>query len=88
MDRRVFARAPRYYRRFDERGVEYVWLLKRALYGGPDSGRVWSNTYSYYLTREETITPFNRLHYDPSAFAHVCDPALVRVLHLVGVAGV
>ena len=73
VDRRVFARAPKIYRKYDERGVEYVWLLRRALYGGPDSGRIWYNTYSHYLTREETETPFNRLHYDPSAFSHVCD---------------
>ena len=60
-------------RKFDERGVEYVWLLQRALYGGPDAGRVWYNTYSHFLIKEETVTPFVRSHFDPSLFVHVCD---------------
>ena len=50
-DRRVFARAPKYFlkyfRKYDERGVELVWHLQRALYGGPDSGRVWYNTFAH-----------------------------------------
>ena len=49
-DRRVFALAPKYYRKYDERGVELVWHLLRALYGGPDSGRVWYNTFSHFLS--------------------------------------
>ena len=32
--RRVFARAPLFLRKYDEHGVEYVWQLQRALYGG------------------------------------------------------
>ena len=59
-DRRVFARAPIYYREYDERGVEMVWHLQRALYGGPDSGRVWYNTFAHFLMTEEVETPFQR----------------------------
>ena len=73
-DRRVFARAPKYYRRYDERGVELVWLLRRALYGGPDAGRLWYNTFAHYLMHEEQETPFQRCHYEPSAFTHFVSP--------------
>ena len=73
VDRRVFARAPKYLRRYDERGVEYVWLLLRALYGGPDSGRLWYNTYAHYMMHEETICPFQRCHFEPCTFVSVID---------------
>ena len=70
VDRRVFAQAPVYFRKYDERGVEYVWLLLRGLYGSPDSGRLWYNTYAHYCLHEETITPMQRCHFEPSAFTH------------------
>ena len=72
-DRRVFARAPKYYRKYDERGVELVWHLLRALYGGPDSGRVWYNTFSHFLIKEDTVTPFQRCHFEPCTFTHFRD---------------
>jgi hypothetical protein len=78
VDRRVFARPPAYYRRFDERGVELVWLLLRALYGGIDSGRLWYNTWAHHHLNE-TITPFQRCHFEPAAFTHICDhPEVVK----------
>ena len=73
VDRRVFARAPLFLRKYDERGVEYVWQLQRALYGGPDSGRVWYNTFAHYMMKEETVTPFQRCHFEPCAFTHFID---------------
>ena len=73
VDRRVFARAPKYFRRYDERGVELIWLLRRALYGGPDSGRVWYNTLAHYLMKEDQITPFQRCHFEPCTFTHFID---------------
>ena len=73
IDRRVFARAPKYFREYDERGVEYVWHLQRALYGGPDSGRVWYNTFAHALMKEETITVFQRCHFEPCTFTHFID---------------
>ena len=72
-DRRVFARAPIYYREYDERGVEMVWHLQRALYGGPDSGRVWYNTFAHFLMTEEVETPFQRCHFEPCTFTHFLD---------------
>jgi hypothetical protein len=72
-DRRVFARAPRYYREYDERGVEMVWHLQRALYGGPDSGRVWYNTFAHFLMVEDSVTTFQRCHFEPCTFTHFLD---------------
>lgn len=72
-DRRVFARAPKFYREYDERGVELVWHLQRALYGGPDSGRVWYNTFAHFLMTEECETPFQRCHFEPCTFTHFLD---------------
>ena len=73
VDRRVFVRAPKYYRKYDERGVELVWHLQRALYGGPDSGRVWYNTFAHYVMVEEQVTPFKRCHFEPCTFTHFRD---------------
>ena len=54
-----------------------VWLLKRAVYGGPDAGRLWYNTYAHYLLKEEAQTPFTRCHFEPCAFTHFCSPYVV-----------
>ena len=58
---------------YDERGVELVWHLQRALYGGPDSGRVWYNTFAHFLMKEDQITPFQRCHHEPCTFTHFLD---------------
>lgn len=76
VDRRVFCRPPQYFRKYDERGVEYVWLLRRPLYGGSDSGRLWYNTFAEHLMNEP-ITPMQRCHYEPAGFVHVCDMPVV-----------
>ena len=68
---RVVARAPRGFRTFDERGVEIVWILKRPLYGEPDAGRIWYNTFVHYVTVTDACR-FQRCHYDPCAFVHKC----------------
>ena len=50
MGQKVYCRAPVDCRTYDERGVEYVWLLMGPLYGGPDSGRAWYLTFCEWLT--------------------------------------
>jgi hypothetical protein len=70
MGRRVFARALTIFRKYDEHGVELVWRLLRPLYGGPDAGRVWYNTFAAYCMKEETVTPFMRSHHEPCLFIH------------------
>ena len=52
---RVVARAPPGFRTFDERGVEEVWILLRPLYGEPDAGRIWYNTFAHYLCHEDPL---------------------------------
>ena len=31
---------------------------------------MWYNTFSHYLMKEETVTPFQRCHYEPCCFTH------------------
>ena len=41
--------------------------------GGPDSGRVWYNTFAHFLMTEEIETPFQRCHFEPCTFTHFLD---------------
>ena len=55
-----------------------VWLLCAPLYGGIDSGRLWYNTCAHHLMHEPE-TPYQRCHFEPSTFTHVCDmPTVVN----------
>ena len=72
LDRKVYSRAPKYFRTFDEEHM--VWrILVHPLYGGPDAGRVWYNTFSHYLMKEDTVTSFQRCHYEPCCFTQFVD---------------
>eukprot|EP00327_Prymnesium_parvum_P011290 CAMPEP_0184391940 /NCGR_PEP_ID=MMETSP0007-20130409/21358_1 /TAXON_ID=97485 /ORGANISM="Prymnesium parvum, Strain Texoma1" /LENGTH=350 /DNA_ID=CAMNT_0026742317 /DNA_START=221 /DNA_END=1269 /DNA_ORIENTATION=+ len=52
----VYTRAPLDARTYDERGIELVWALVGPLYGEPDAGRVWYNTFSHWIITEEGFT--------------------------------
>ena len=54
--RQIYVRAPPDCREYDERGVEFVWLLLRPLYGEPDAGRVWYNTFAHHMIEKEIST--------------------------------
>ena len=74
---RVWARSPDWpgVRLFDERGIELVWRLGGPLYGEPDAGRLWYNTWVHFCT---VVESFNRAHYDPCLFYYVSDePATI-----------
>ena len=45
----------------------------RPIRGARRRPRVVQHLLALPHAREEKETPFNRLHYDPSAFCHVCD---------------
>ena len=68
--RTVYVRAPPECREYDERGVEYVWLLLRPLYGEPDAGRVRYNTFAFHMIETEG---WHRSDYDSCIFTKVFD---------------
>ena len=77
--RTVYVRAPPDCREYDERGVEFVWLLLRPLYGEPDAGRVWYNTFAYHMIEVEG---WNRSDYDSCIFTKVFDGGAEMFLNL------
>ena len=50
---RVIARAPYGHRVYDERGVEQVWDMDSALYGGTDSGAIWNQTLNGFTVSDK-----------------------------------
>ena len=43
-------RPPPGFRKFDERGMEILWLMNNPMYGQGDAGAIWNCTYNDYLT--------------------------------------
>ena len=77
--RTVYVRAPPDCREYDERGVEFVWLLLRPLYGEPDAGRVWYNTFAYHMVEVEG---WHRSDYDSCIFTKVFENGAEMFLDL------
>ena len=77
--RTVYVRAPPDCREYDERGVEFVWLLLRPLYGEPDAGRVWYNTFAYHMIEVEG---WHRSDYDSCIFTKVFENGAEMFLDL------
>ena len=77
--RTVYVRAPPDCREYDERGVEYVWLLLRPLYGEPDAGRVWYNTFAHHMLEVEQ---WHRSDYDSCIFTKVFENGAEMFLDL------
>ncbi|KAL1504885.1 hypothetical protein AB1Y20_008655 [Prymnesium parvum] len=59
------ARAPPGYRRFDARGVQYVWRLKVPLYGEADAVYIWNRTLVDQLVG---VQGFVQSQHDPCLF--------------------
>ena len=49
-DEQVVARPPVGFRRYDERGVELLWLMWSPLYGQGDAGAIWNRTFNDFAT--------------------------------------
>ena len=77
--RQIYVRAPPDCREYDERGVEFVWLLLRPLYGEPDAGRVWYNTFAHHMIEKEG---FHRSDYDSCIFVKVFENGAEMFLDL------
>ena len=56
-----------------------MWLLLRPLYGEPDAGRVWYNTFAYHMIEVEG---WNRSDYDSCIFTKVFDGGAEMFLNL------
>ena len=49
----IVCRPPVGFRKYDERGVEILWLMLSPLYGQSDSGAIWNRTWNDYVTEPE-----------------------------------
>ena len=49
----IVCRPPVGFRKYDERGVEILWLMLSPLYGQADSGAIWNRTWNDYVTEPE-----------------------------------
>ena len=64
------ARPPLGFRRFDERGVEILWLMNNPLYGQDDAGAIWYRTASSYLMGDGPKgCKLERCNHDPCIYS-------------------
>ncbi|KAL1524379.1 hypothetical protein AB1Y20_019274 [Prymnesium parvum] len=61
----IYARAPPGFRRYDARGVQYVWKLRVPLYGEADAGYIWNRTLVEQLV---CVQGFVQSQHDPCLF--------------------
>ena len=64
---RIIARAPYGHRVYDERGVEQLWDMDSALYGGTDSGAIWNETLNAFTVSDKV--GFIRSDADPCLYS-------------------
>ena len=69
-EQRVY-RPPPGFRKFDERGVEILWLSNNPFYGQTDAGAIWNRTINTTLTTERVPDGcgLERCTQDPSLYA-------------------
>ena len=65
-------RPPAGFRRFDERGVEIVWLMKSPLYGQADAGAIWNRTCNAFYCDRKAGLGFERCANDPCVYSKEC----------------
>jgi hypothetical protein len=51
IDEECFLRAPEFLREYDEDGTEFVWRLKKVIYGHPKGSRLWAECLHKKLTQ-------------------------------------
>ena len=56
-----------------------MWLLLRPLYGEPDAGRVWYDTFAHHMIEKEG---FHRSDYDSCIFVKVFENGAEMFLDL------
>ena len=68
-EQRVY-RPPHGFRKWDERGVEILWLSNSPFYGQADAGAIWNRTFNTTLTSEKPPhgCGLARCHADPCVY--------------------
>lgn len=61
-------RPPLGFRKYDERGVEILWLMHSPLYGQGDAGAIWNRTINSFLVEE---LGFERSSHDPCIYTRL-----------------
>ena len=78
-ERRLY-RPPPEARKFDERGIEILWLSNHPFYGQTDAGAIWNRTMNTTLTsdREPDGCALERCPQDPSVYGANVDDGCVH----------
>ena len=64
----IVCRSPPGFRRYDERGVEILWLMQNPLYGQGDAGAIWNRTWNDFMTSPETCA-YERCPQEPCVYS-------------------
>jgi len=65
----IVCRAPVGFRRYDERGIEILWLMLNPLYGQSDAGAIWNRTWNEYVTDPPPGCGYERCPHEPCVYA-------------------
>ena len=70
----IVCRPPVGFRKYDERGVEILWLMLSPLYGQSDSGAIWNRTWNNFVTDPKGCG-FERCPQEPCVYSkRIGDP--------------
>jgi len=65
----MLARPPPGWRRVDENGVRYLWLMNAPLYGQGDAGAIWNRTFNEFVEKPDPGLDMDRCDYDPCLYS-------------------
>jgi len=75
------ARPPPGFRKYDERGVEIVWLMIHPMYGQADAGAIWNRTYNECMVTDAPAgCGYGRSSNDPAIYSKVVGESAVCTL--------
>jgi hypothetical protein len=69
IDEECYLRAPEFLREFDHDGTEFVWKLKKVIYGHPKGSRLWAEC----LTKKLKELGYSQLATDQCVYAKWCN---------------
>ena len=56
-EEQILTRPPPGFRKFDERGIEILWLMLNPLYGQSDAGAIWNRTWNEFAASPDSDRP-------------------------------
>ena len=68
----MVVRPPVGFRRYDERGVEILWLMHSPLYGQCDAGAIWNRTCNEFYCDKGAGLGLERCVNDPCVYSKAC----------------